>query len=787
MKRSALLFTAALVYFTAVARTDSGILIATDIGRPDDSVLSLDKMVVEAKIDNQHAYVTVTQVFASHVGRTLEGKYLFDLPPRATVADFAVWDGLVRLPAVVMEKARAEEVYAQIKSPRIDPGLLTQDDEQGTATAFNVKVAPIPGYGTKRLELEYTEMLPVDSLTVGFSFPCKPSGGRQQRVKEFSFRARVLNDLPIELIESSRRYPLKITTISDSEFVAEYSAQDVYLDEDLSFRYAIKVERSDVSFAAYRSPQRITAYDLRDPTRIDRQPEGYFQATVIYNLSGKSAVQRLAGTADSLPPRQIIVLLDTSLSMHGEKIIRAYEAVEAFLHKLRPQDTFNVILFNEVAKSFSVSAVAATAENVDAALSFVRETPLGNGTSIVAALRAAINQLKSDASIILITDANPTLDELSIKPIATEFEAAAAQRKLKLKLYAFGIGGDVQQTLLEELVKKCQGYYVQYRETEELSLALSLFFDKIGQSALNAPKFEASSNLYDVYYDSNAVVFDGSSFSIVGRYKNPATEQIKISGMYGGSKVDVTREILLPELDTTHDHLPRLWARARVDALLRKIDLEGERADLIEEIIRLSQKYKFVTPYTAFIAAPRSLLRPRIIQPGDPVIRIKADPSVVAITAVLPFGLVLPLTYLASEGVWQGRFLAPKNIPDGMYKCRLILTDRSGRGYEEEKNFVIDSHPPRLKAFVERSMLKPGEQLQIKVDADPDTALLTARFYGAQPVRLQWSPQEKLSVGSIRIPSDIPAGKYFLLVCAEDFAHNNSQVEIEVEIIGASL
>ena len=43
---------------------------------------------------------------------------------------------------------------------------------------------------------------------------------------------------------------------------------------------------------------------------------------------------------------------------------------------------------------------------------------------------------------------------------------------------------------------------------------------------------------------------------------------------------------------------------------------------------------------TSLIAAARSLLRPREIMPGDPVLRVRVDPSDRAVTALFPFGLV---------------------------------------------------------------------------------------------------------------------------------------------------
>jgi Ca-activated chloride channel family protein len=213
------------------------------------------------------------------------------------------------------------------------------------------------------------------------------------------------------------------------------------------------------------------------------------------------------------------------------------------------------------------------------------------------------------------------------------------------------------------------------------------------------------------------------------------------------------------------------------------MNLNGEREDYIAEIIRLSQKYRFVTPYTAFLAAPRALLRPRLIQPGDPVIRVKTDPSIKSVFAVLPYGETLPLKFLQSEGVWEGRFFAPAWMPDGAYKCRLLLTDRNGNGYEEEKSFVVDSHAPRLKVRLAAETVRAGSHIQLRVDADRDTARLVAKFYGAQPAQLFWSAQEKTNTGRLHVPAGLAAGQYTLTVTAEDFAHNQSTTEVRVEVI----
>jgi Ca-activated chloride channel family protein len=214
------------------------------------------------------------------------------------------------------------------------------------------------------------------------------------------------------------------------------------------------------------------------------------------------------------------------------------------------------------------------------------------------------------------------------------------------------------------------------------------------------------------------------------------------------------------------------------------MDANGEREDYIAEIIRLSEKYKFVTPYTAFIAAPRALLRPRLIQPGDPVLRVKTDESIASVFVVLPFGETLPLKFLSDEGVWEVRFLAPPWIPDGAYRCRLMLTDKKGNGYQEEKSFVIDSHAPKLTAKIDTQTVHAGDDILLRVSADSDTARLVARMYGAQPVQLQWSASEQTNIGKLRVAPGLAAGRYTIVISAEDFAHNQSSMEIQVDVLG---
>jgi Ca-activated chloride channel homolog len=775
-----------LLLAPAVARAQSGVLIPANSEKPDPSVLTLDEMSVNVVIDNQYARVRVTQIFGNRTANVQEGRYVFLIPTTASISDFAVWDGDIRIPGVILEKRRAEEIYKDLALQLIDPGLLKQEREDTASTAFTVQVAPIPAYGTKRLELEYSELLTVDNLESYYSFPFKPSEYGTQSVGHLAIRLQISSKFAMsDLNTRSKAYSLAFIENTPQYKSASFEAQNIELTEDFAFSYGLTIPSSAFEFLAYRAPERITADELRDPRLAEREPDGYFEAAAVFNEAG-----RAPGEAALPQPRSILVMLDTSLSMQWEKLDRAYQATEGLLRSLTAQDAFNVMLFNDDVALFSERAVDARPDQVERALAFIKSSFLSGGTDLGAALERAAKvakdmPLRKERSIVMITDGNSTLATTRTRAIIDRFQKANDSGP-RARLYVFGIGADTNLRLLGELVRASRGYFDWTRETDDLSFKLKSFVSKVGREPIESLKLQNpdASNFYQVYPDYEATAYDGARISFVGRYKKPGLAPITLTGSLEGKPVRLAQQVQLPERDDSHPHVPRMWARARVDALLRQIALNGETKEAIDEIIALSKKYKFVTPYTSFLAAPRSLLRPRVIRPGDPVLRVRADESITEVTAVFPFGLTKQMIYIKAEDVWVTRFVAPRDMSDGVYRCRLVLVDKLGRAYQEEKSFVIDSRPPRLQATLSQTVARAGEDMLITVRADSDTRVINARVFGSMPVPVVWDAAAKANVGRLRLPAGLPSGTYVIRVTAEDFAHNSSEVELTVEVFG---
>jgi Ca-activated chloride channel family protein len=463
--------------------------------------------------------------------------------------------------------------------------------------------------------------------------------------------------------------------------------------------------------------------------------------------------------------------------MQWEKLDRNFQALESLLHSLKPSDRFNLLLFNTDVSAFAPAPASATPDQIEKALAMVRSSRLRGGTDLEKVFDAALKQSAADTYVVLLSDGEATRGIIQNGKLAAWYAAKWKQKPAGQRphTYIYAVGDDANMPLLRMLARN-DGVLEWVRSTEPADFKLKAFLAKIGQQPVQGLQLAAApAASVSLVYPLEDSTFPGSVKNWVGEYKRALP------------KVDFTAKGIhaiaaFPAVEAKHPELPRMWAKARVDALLEKIEREGEDQASIDEIIRLARKYKFVTPYTSFLAAPRSLLRPRLIRPGDPVLRVKTDPSIVSVTALFPFGPVKALRFLKDEDTWQTRFLAPMDLEDGSYRVRLILRDRMGHVYREAKTFVIASKPPLVRVKLDKQLFRRGEAVRLQVSASETTRTVVARMYGAQPVYLRWNPEMASNTGEMLIPAYIAPGKYVLTVTAEDFAHNIGSREVHIEV-----
>jgi len=775
---------------------DGGVLIPRDKAQPDPSVLSLEEMEITIRIDNGDARIFVRQIFANHTSHIEEGNYVFALPSHATVSDFAVWDGPVRIPAVVLERKRAEEIYNQLKQQTIDPGLLQMGERGATEAArsaiFSARIVPITPFGTKRLEFEYHESIPVENLKSYFAVPLRPDAYQAQAARHLSIHYELRSAHAITHFQTAAKsFPLQIDENSPHVVKGHFEGQNVNLTEDFVTTFELDRAGSDtlqvLTFRNLASEQPSPAEMA--PVHSTNEP-GFFAVEAL--LGGGKQTPSAGGNAtqDPGPAKTFVLLFDTSLSMQWEKLERSYQALETLLRTLHPADKFNLILFNQQTQSFQPAPVAADSATVQRALDFVRGSRLRGGTDLQRVLDEGLRQCAGGGSgsryLVLLSDGGATRGPIQNGKIAAWYQTAwkklpEAQRP---KTYIFGVGDDANLPLLKLLARE-DGVLEQVLSTEPLEFKLNSFVAKIGRSPVGQLRVDVPQDAgIDAVYPLQDAAFSGSLAAWVGRYQKPQpSASFAVHGVREGTPLEISAKASLPRESLAHPQLPRLWARARVEALLEKVQREGEDQATIDEIIRLARQYKFVTPYTSFLAVPRALLRPRVIRPGDPVLRVKTDESIVSVVALFPFGLVQKLRFLSGEDIWQTRFFAPSDMQDGTYNVRLILRDKAGHTYRESKSFVIASKPPVIQIRLDQKRFRRGQVLELRVSASQSTRTLLARLEGATPVGLKWDARAGANTGQLVIPQQMIPGIYRLTVTGEDVAHNIGSQGVDLEIV----
>ncbi len=753
-----------LLLSTLPASAQTGLLVPTSTGRPDPRVLSLREMTVDVGVARGVARVNVKQVFENHTGEVQEGTWRFRLSPSGAVGDFAVWDGLVRIPGVIVEKKRARAIYEELTSRRIDPGLLQQGEEEDAAgsgqrpsggAVFSVKVAPIPAWGTKRLEMQYQEEVPWADGTGEIRIPLRPGEGEPTSAGSLEVTVTLEDGAFLDT-------PASALPLTVAGRTARFRASAVPLSKDVVVRIR-PASSAPLAFSAFRSPDGrlpdgLALAPWERLSDVPPEKDGFFL------LEHRPAAREAVPGATALPARKplsVALLFDTSLSTRWGSLETGWAFLNRLLARLGPADRIIAVPFDRAPAPDPAGLLPATDAAKTTALNWLRSRLLAPGTETAAAVRAAASVLPNDASarLVLVTDGAEAPGDL----------AKAAQGR---PLFTALTGDERREAFpasSRQILHLPPGSASQPPAGEALFLA-QLLADLLPEEAKARTKTDfpfavkgPDPKLRDVYGVLTQPPLAGSLSGWVGRYGQPAKTTIELASS------NVTADFPDRALDARD--LPRRWARARVDDLLRRIELEGEKREWVEEILELSRRYKFVTPYTAFLAAPRSLLRPRRIQPGDPILRIEALPGTAAVAALLPFGRKLELTRRPSSNLWEGRFLVPESTTDGPMDVRIVLRDRGGATAVENKRVVVDGTPPTITPVLPPDATA-GSSVTLGARADADVVVLTARVGDGLPIPLRWDGPAKANLGELRLPQGV-TGSVPVLFEAIDGAGNH--------------
>jgi Ca-activated chloride channel family protein len=543
-------------------------------------IIPMDQLVIRyhhvtVSIQDQLAVTHVDQVFYNPNDWTIEGMYIFPIPDDAAVSGFTLWVDGQPVEGQVLDATQARQTYEQIVSSMRDPALL----EYIGRGAVQARIFPIAPQGERRIELEYTQALPAEGGLVRYVYPLNTEKFSALPIESVTISVDIQSSIPIRAVYSPS-HEVGVSRESENHVVVGYEAANVL---------------PNIDFALYYSLGETEAFHLltyRDPSESS-DPDGFFLVLVAPRIN----------TVDQIIPKDLLLVLDQSGSMDGEKFQQAQQAARYILDNLNSEDRFNIISFSTGIEMYANKLRPAS--EVMEARSWVDGLRAEGSTDINRALldAAAMVDPERPTYLIFLTDGLPTEGVTDSQSILSNFSANAPDN---LRLFAFGVGYDVDTILLDSLSQDHHGRSTYVQPGMKLDEILSSFYNGISTPVMtNLDLNFGGVSTYDLYPYPLPDLFAGSQVILLGRYREGGETDIDLTGMVNGEKQTFTFTDQIFEekspANSLQASIPRLWATRKVGYLLNEIRLQGANQEIIDQIIHLSIRYGIVTPYTSYL------------------------------------------------------------------------------------------------------------------------------------------------------------------------------------------
>jgi Ca-activated chloride channel family protein len=525
---------------------------------------------VTVTIEDQVATTHVDQVFVNEGRHEVEGTYIFPLPEDATISEFAMWVDGEKLEGQVLERDEARRIYEDIVRSRRDPALL----EYVGRDAFQASIYPIPAGGERRIELEYSEVLSMDNGLVEYVYPLNTEKFSPRPLEEVTVNVTIRSDEPLKAIYSPS-HDVEVVREGDYRAVVGYEEYDVKPDRDYVLYYSVSPEDVGVNLLSYKPGSRS---------------DGFFLLL---------AAPKVEIDTQQVIARDVILVLDVSGSMRGEKVEQAKEALTYVLDSLHDEDRFNIIAFSTRIRRYARDLVQA--DEAGEARDFVRRLEANGSTDINRALLEALAMADEDRPTILIflTDGLPTVGEVDIDRIIDNVGDTAPDNA---RIFPFGVGYDVDTTLLDTLAENHRGASGYVRPEEAIDEKVSAFYAKVSTPLLADLEIDFGRiDVEDVYPYPLPDLFAGTQLVVVGRYREGGDTTLTLEGEVNNEPQQFEYDDVYFQRDGGEEFIARLWATRKIGYLLQQIRLHGEDKELVDEIVDLSIRYGIITPYTSFL------------------------------------------------------------------------------------------------------------------------------------------------------------------------------------------
>ena len=582
---------AALLLASGFAQAD-GLALRAQGSDDWQSVVALETHV-DLRVRGLMAEVRVRQRFSNASGEWMEGRYRLPLPDDAAVGRLRMQVGERLLEGEVQEKQQAAATYAAAASEGRTASLV----ERERPNLFQTRVANIGPGETLEIEIGYWQTV---------------------RWQDGRFRL----GLPLTFVPPYHGGRGELDAALDRAQPAEVPAQGIALGSAAAPKFSLGVDLdAGLPLASIDSPSHAIAVRREgerhrielDDTQVDSdrdfelrwtpQPSARPQQALFVEDRPDARYAFLTLIPPTRPvapvPRELILVVDNSGSMHGASMQQAKAAVDRALTGLRASDRFNVIRFDHGFDRVFPQPVEASAGNVARARSFVQALNADGGTEMLAPLIEAFAMPATSShlrQVVLITDGAISNEAQLLNHIE--------HGRGEARLFAVGIGSAPNAHILRRMAEVGRGAQVTIRRIEDVAEVTDQLLAKLGQPALRDLKaaWPAGAEAYPAQLPD---LYLGEPLQVLPQ----GGQQGSLEGVAPDLAWRAQVKLGEPRLAST-EGVARLWAAARIAELEDSLR-QGANADEVRAgVLTLALEHGLASAYTSFVAVDRTPRRP---------------------------------------------------------------------------------------------------------------------------------------------------------------------------------
>lgn len=552
--------------------------------------LPLKSTSARVEIAGVIAAVKVTQVYRNTGSTPLEAIYVFPGSTRAAVHGLTMTLGERVIRAQIQERDLARAGYEQAKQEGRSATLL----EQHRPNVFQMNVANILPGEEIQVELDYSELLVPTDGVYQFVYPTvvgprytgpqgsQPSGGETWAanphtpagvapLSTFDLKLRLDAGMPIERVScGTHKHSLAWEGASRAQLSLDAS-ESTGGNRDFILKYRLMGDRVQSGLLLHRGKQENFFLLMAQPPKRVEPAE--------------------------MPPREYVFIMDVSGSQMGFPIEVSKRLMEEMIRGLRPQDLFNVMVFEGTAALWAPKSRPATPANIKDGLEFVLGQRGGGGTNLGGALEQALKLPRVpdvSRSFVVSTDGFISADASIFDLIRKNLGSA--------NLFAFGIGSSVNRHLIEGMAHAGQGEPFVITDPVQAPAIAARFRAYVSTPVLSRVRVAAEGfDIYDVEPAQLPDVLAERPVICYGKWRGEPKGTLVVSWATGAGPWRQEFHAESCAADSSNAALRHLWARQRLQ-LLSDFNQFGETAERKAEITRLGLAYELLTAHTSFLA-----------------------------------------------------------------------------------------------------------------------------------------------------------------------------------------